>query len=376
MGKIYRISDNEKRLLHSIGDHPDMSLRDLLEHTDYKWERTVRRKITQLKEQPMLYGPYYDINYSKLCTTPLHTVYCIIESDLDQQYEPVISYLKLIEPLRFVFPILSSNKRLLTAGFISSDNAALVNLFKILREYGIITDYIIRVFRSKRLVDNPNLFGDFNPSLDTLLDPCDIPDMSLDYHDTAWNECDISILPYLEKGTKLIDILRQEKKLHKDWTYEQIKYSREKMVKNNLIKKRYVFDPFPAGHCVEFRLIFKTRDTALIPRVLYNFGRGERLLKGYAVLEEVGGKNCRLGSINCTSHPLFLKDLMRKLDHIDEIREKEIYTMRSFPLDENYSYGRPFELKYFDVETQKLGYPFHVYEEQIKEKIEGEVIVR
>ncbi|MBU7029289.1 MAG: hypothetical protein HXS48_20295 [Theionarchaea archaeon] len=375
MGKIYRMSDNEKKLLHTIGEHPEMSTKELLEHTNYKWERTIKRKIKQLKGQPMLYGPYYDINYSKLCTNPLHKLYCILELDIDQNYETVIPYLKVIEPLRFIFPILSSHKRLLTAGFFSSDNAAMITIFDMLKKNGIITDYIVRVFRSKRLIENPNLFGDPNPKLDTLLNPCDIPDMSLDPHDTMWNECDLSILPYLERGTKLIDIIREEKKAQRTWTYEQAKYSRKKMVKHDLIKKRYVFDPFPPGQCVEFRLFFKTKDAAFIPRILYNFARGERLLKGYALVKELGDKPCSLGSINCTSHPLFLKDLMHKLDRIDEIKEKEIYTMRSFPPEENYSFGRPIDLKYFDFETQTLEYPYHVYEEKIKERIEGEVIL-
>lgn len=376
MGKNNRITDSEKELLHTIGKNPEASMKELLSHTKYKWEKTIKRKIKQLKEQPVLYGPLYDTNYPKLCKNPFHKLHCILDLDLDQNCETVISYLKLIEPLRFVIPILSSHRKLLTAGFSSSDNAAMVTIFEILKENGIISDYIIRAFRSKRIVENPNLFGDFNPSLDDLLTPCSIPDMSLDHHDTAWTECDISVLPYLEGGAKLIDILREEKKVQKNWTYEQIKYSREKMAKNGLIKKGYVFDPFPPPQCVEFRLIFKAKDAALIPRILYNFGKGERLLKGYAVLQELGGKKCKLGSINCTSHPLFLKDLIHKLDSIDEIREKEIYTMRSFPPAENYFFIRPLELKYFDVDKQTLEYPYRVYEEKIREKIECEIVVR
>ena len=370
MGKNNRITQSEKELLHAVGNHPDASMKELLNYTSYKWERTINRKIKQLREQPILYGPYHYLNYSKVCVNPLHRLYCVLELDLDQRYERVISYLKLIEPIKFVFPILTSHKKLLTGEFFSSNDAAMVNIFKILKENGIITDFRIRVYRSKLLFENPNLYADFNPSLDNLLDPCDIPDMSLDHHDTAWNTCDMSILPYMGRCPKLIHVLREEKKADRNWTYEQIKYSREKMITHGLIRKSYVFDPFPPGQCVEFRLFFKTKDEELIPRILYNFAKGERLLRVYAVFEELGGKNCRMGSINFTSHPLFLKDLSHNLDHTDQIREKEIYTMRSFPPDNTLSYSRPFVSKYFDVETQKLEYPYHIYEEKIKEKIE------
>ncbi len=198
MGKIYRMSDNEKRLLHCIGENPDMPMKELLEHTNYKWERTIKRKIKQLKELPILYGPNYDINYSKLCKNPLYKLYCVLELDLNQRYETVVSYLKLIEPVRWAFPMLSSYKKVLTTGFLSSDNAAMFNMFEMLKESNIITDYVVRVFCSKRLIENPNLFGDPNPPLDTLLNPCDIPDMSFDHHDTCWSKCDISALQHLE----------------------------------------------------------------------------------------------------------------------------------------------------------------------------------
>jgi len=65
---------------------------------------------------------------------------------------------------------------------------------------------------------------------------------------------------------------------------------------------------------------------------------------------------------------------MHKLDYRDEIKEAEIYTMRSFPLY-NYSFIRPIILQYFDFETQTLEYPYHPYKEEIKEQIERKVIL-
>jgi hypothetical protein len=367
-----RITDSEKQLLHAVGTHPEASMKQLLEYTEYKWERTMRRKLNRLKELEILQGPAYDFNYTKLCKTPLYKLLCIVESS--QNLDTVISHLKVIEPLLWIFPVMSSHKRMLNAGFLSTDNTAMVNILHILKDNNIITDFVVRVFCSKRMIECPNLFGDINPSLDTLVDPCDIPDMSLEQYDTEWNECDVRILPHLMKGERLINILRKENNCHSDLTYEQIKYSREKMVKHNLIKKIYSFYPFPPEQCVEFQLFLEIEDIALIPRIIYNFARGERVFKQYALFGEWGSTSL-LGSTCCTSHPLFLRDLMRKLDEIDQITEKEIYQMRSFPPRQYYYYHPP-EFKYFDFETQTLEYPYYLYEERIKEKIECEAIIQ
>lgn len=370
MGKKNRITENEKELLHSIGNYPDMPVKELFKHTKYTWERTVLRKIKELREHHILSGPFYDINYTKLCKNPLHKLLCIVESN--QDLGTVISYLKEIGSLLWTFPVLSSHKRMLNAGFFSTNDAAMADLLQLLKDNNVITDYSIRVFSTRRMIENPNLFGDFNPPLTNLLEPCHMPDMSLLQYDTEWNECDIKILPYLAGGAKLIEILRKEN-LRKSLTYEQVKYARRKMVKNNLIEKRYIFTPLPVDNCVEFQMFMNLDDTALAPRIVYNFAKGERVYKQYALFEE-WGTNTILASTSCRSHPLFLRDLTRKLDEIDEIKETEIYLMRSSS-SKKYSYHSPPEFSWFDFDEQTLKYPYDVYEEKIKEKIEGELIV-
>ncbi|MBU7019139.1 MAG: hypothetical protein HXS44_16635 [Theionarchaea archaeon] len=221
------------------------------------------------------------------------------------------------------------------------------------------------------MIENPNLFGDFNPPLTTLLDPCDIPDMSLEKHDTDLNECDIRVLPYIEKGMRLIDILRKGH-LQGVLTYEQIKYSREKMRKCKLIEKKYSIIPFSHDQCVEFQLFMKIEDENLIPRIVYNFARGGRVFKQYAVFEELRSNNL-LGSTSCLCHPLFFRDVMEKLDLIDKISEKEIYMRRSFSY-EDYIFCQS-RFKHFDTETQTLHYPYHVYEEKIKKRLEEEHLI-
>ena len=366
MKKIYEMSDSEKQLLQVIGKNPDLSVKSLLEHTNYKWERTAKRRIAQLKEQHILEGPFYDLNYSKLTRNNLHKIACILETN--QSYETLLSYLRIIEPLRWVYPVLSPHKKMLIAAFFSSNDRALQSIFQVLKDNNIITDYIIRVWNTKRLMEIPNLSGDFNPPLDRLLEPCTLPDMSLPRHDTVWSACDVAIIPYVEIGEQLVQILREERKQFRKWTYEQIKYSREKMIENGLIEKIYVVNPFPPEQCAHFQFFFKTDDIDLTRRILYNFARGERVTKQYVLCGD-------WGMTVCASHPMFVKDLMGKLDDVEEITEREVFQKRSFPPGRYCIDQSPEYTTYFDFESQTLEFPYHIYREEIEEKIEHERLV-
>ena len=60
---------------------------------------------------------------------------------------------------------------------------------------------------------------------------------------------------------------------------------------------------------------------------------------------------------------------MPKLNRIDEIVEKEIYPLRSVT-ERGSILSMPLVLQYFDFDSQTLYYPYHVYREKIKEKLE------
>jgi hypothetical protein len=357
------LSESEKELLNVLGTNSDMTLKQLVDRTQYKRVNTIIKKIEEFKNQGILYGPFHEIDYSKLCKNFLRTVICILE--LAMSYETVVSYLTLIEPIRRLYPVLSPRKEFINTLFLTSDVAELKCLFQMLTENGVLADYTVRIPTHKKIMESPNFFGDPTPSLDNLLDSCTVPDMSLGSHDTTWNACDISILNYFRtgyKGGKLIEILKAEKKLNKSWTYEQIKYSHRKMLKNGLIKKRYFMFPFSYDQCTDFNLYVKTEDRDLTQRIIYNFARGERVSKEYMLCEE-------WGYVGFASHPQFLTGLMPKLNRIDEIVEKEIYPLRSVT-ERGSIRSMPLVLEYFDVDNQTLYYPYHVYQEKIKEKSE------
>jgi len=366
MTQQYQLTDNEKQLLTVLGRHPDMSMNELLNNTPYKQVSTVVKKVNQFKERTIISGPVYSVDYGKLCVNTLHRLYCIVE--LKRDYETVISYLKLIEPLIWVYPVLSSRKELVNVGLLSSDDAEVSALLQLLKDNNIITDYIVRARRDKRIIENPNFFGDPVPSLDNLLSPCELPTTSFGEYDTEWNECDIRTLAYLYggyEGIKLTKIQKKERILHdRIWKYQQVRYSYEKMVKNKLIEKEYYIAPFPLDRCADFYLFLKTEDMHLTRRILCNFARGGRVLKEYMLYDN-------WGTVGCVCHPLFVADLMHELDQVDEITERELYRVRSFPPGIFYA-GEHTEFNYYNVETQRLEYPYSRYRGKIKEKLERE----
>jgi len=367
MVQEYQLNDNEKELLTVLGRNPEMPLKELVNCTKYKRKSSIVRKIKQFKEQDILWGPVFDVDYGKLCKNPLYRLFCILE--LGKGYKTVLEYLKLIEPLVWIYPVLSSRKELLGVGFLSSNNTEVEALLQLLKESNIITDYIVRARCHRDVRETPNFFGDPIPSLDNLLDPCEYPDTSFGQHDTEWNECDIATFSHLQggyKSIKLIEILKKERKLHnREWKYAQIKYSYEKMLKNKLIWKIYFINPYPLDQCADFFLFLRADDTKLIQTILFNFARGGRIYREYALYGD-------WGLMGCVCHPAFVTGLMHRLDQIEEITRKELYHLRSVPPGIAYV-GEHSEFKYYDIETQKLEYPYHLFKEKIEEKLENEL---
>ena len=364
MRELYKMSDNEKKLLTVLGNRPELPLTALLAYTTYKRMSSVARHIKRFRECNMLWGPVHTVDYGKLCKNPIYKLYCIIE--LTQSYERAIPYLQLIEPLVWAYPVLSSHTELLNVGFLSSNNEKVTTLLQMLKDNNIIAQFSVRPCGQRGVINNPDFFGDAMPSLDNLLEPCDLLDMSLGCYHTVWSDCDIRTLSYLQgfNAMKLIDIMRKERKLNREWTYEQIKYAREKIIKNKLVEKNYLVAPFPQHQCADFYLFIKTEDITLTQRILSNFAKGGRIHKEYTLCGD-------WGIAGFMSHPLFLTDLMHKLDQVEEIYEKELYHIRSFPPGVLYV-GEHAEFNWYDVDTQTLEYPYHVFKEKIKEHLERE----
>ena len=363
MRESRHLGEKEKKLLNALGSQPDISQKELLKLTTYRRTSSVSRKIEQFKEENYLSGPTYAVDLGKLSKNPVSGFRCRVEYEKD--IDTVIEYLQIIEPLIWVYPVLSSHKGLLNTLLLSSDERKLESLLQLLKDNNIITDYGFRVSRYHLKVENPNFYGDPLPSLDNLLEPCEFPDLSYGCHSTTWNECDIRTLTYVVGGfesIKLMDILRNERKLHnKEWTYEQIKYSFEKMSRNKLISKFYLISPFPHDECTSFYLFIRADDRVTTQRIVYNFARGGRIHREYGFCGD-------WGMMGCISHPQFVVDLMHKLDVIEEIKWKELYILRSFTSGVQYA-GKYSEFDYFDVETQTLEYPYDVFREKIEKKL-------
>lgn len=360
------MNENEKKLLTVLGKNPEFSVKELTDHTPYKWESSVARKIRTLKEQNYIMGPTYFLDCGKLCKNPFHKLTCFVE--LNQNKKTVMEYLQLIKPLEWTYPVLSSRKELLGFAILSSNDIEIEALLHLLKMYGVISDYVIRVRAHKMILENPNFFRDSVPSLDALCDPNEFPDISYGCHTTDWTQCDIRVLSYLYGNTEnisLIDIMREEKQVYgKKWGYDQIKYAYRKMCEKNLIEKVYFVHPYPLQECADFYLFLKTDDITITKNIVYNFGRDHRMHREYTICDE-------WGLIGCICHPLFVVNLLHKLDQIPEITQKELYHLRSYPPGVSFV-NQHSTFDCFDIDTQTLEYPYHEFREKILKKLEND----
>lgn len=67
--KIRELTDKEKKLLNALGTHPDIPLKDLIEHTTYKRVSSVVRKLEEFKTQRIVRGPLYETNLGYLVSS-------------------------------------------------------------------------------------------------------------------------------------------------------------------------------------------------------------------------------------------------------------------------------------------------------------------
>lgn len=364
MEKQYHPNENEKMLLTYLGKNPEASTKELQNHTTYRRKNSVVRKINQLKKQRIVIGPAHLVDYGKLCRNSVCRLICILE--LNETYQTVVSYLKLIQPLISLYPVLSAHKEVLFVTFLTSDRREIGSLLQLLKENRIINDYIMRQPDGMTIMENPDFSGDLVPSLDNLLAPCQFPDMSFGMYDTEWGACDIAVVSQLHGGhepMKLMDILKRERTLlNRTWTYDQIKYSYRKMLERRLIRKIHFVCPLPLGQCSDFYLFLKTKDRVSTERILFNFARGARLYREYSRCQD-------WGMIGCVAHPQFLLNLMYTLDQIEEITEKELYHLR-YPSHGVKYVGEHSEMKFYNIEEQTLEYPYHEFREHIKIKLD------
>ena len=373
----FHLSEKRERLLEILGRNPDESLDELARLSGFKNKTYLPRVTKQLKEKGYLSQPFYEVEYRTICRNRLTLVAVVVL--FTRNYEEIMALFKKIDSYLRFYPIFEQSFKKFIITFLASDVRKVKEIMDYLVKKGIIHYYDFYRQDVKYALTNPafrthsGIPAPSVPSLDNLLEETDICDLTWKkYSGLRLNHCDLSLLMNLEAGTgecKLSAIQQYERTVRKNsFSYAQLKESFAKLTREGIVKKKYYVYPIPKEKCFRFILLVRSDDFEKTGRLVFNFGKHARLQKSVTYWISYTDRKI-FGLIQCICDPLFLIDVLKKLDTYREIREKKFYFLRSYPL--TYWSSQSITTDYYDYKTQTLYYPYQKYFSEIREEADS-----
>lgn len=361
-------------ILQYLGKEPNITNEELAARSTYKNPVYVSAVKRKLKEEGHVSGPYYDVDLGRMTKNRLTRFIAVLMFRKD--YPFIINLLKTIDCFVTLYPVFEQSFKMLIASFVCSDEAGLNRIFDYLLECGILVHYDVYTQKDKWYLRNPAFVdkgSSMIPSLDGLLAPVDIPDVSAgDFCGVPLTQCDLSLIEDLFigiGGCNLRKIGQYERKREGVLlTYSDLKLSLKKLLKYNIISRYYNVYPIPRQKCSRFILLMRSSQREKTDRLLFNFGKGARIQERLTYWKSLSD-NTVYGVVQCVCHPSFLIKLLQDLDKYQEIEDKKFYFLRSFPA--SYWVMQTITTTYYNPETCTLHYPYAVYLKKIKTALEG-----
>lgn len=352
------IPENDKIILNKLGKNADTSISELLAFTKYKRKSSVYNRIRNLREEEYLFGPYFDINYNAIGANKLFSVFVLADYNL-QFKDLVLEAMKKINCWTMIYPVRTAESYL---GIYQCNNwNYTASLFSLMRKWGWLKGFSVHKSEYRRLIQNPNFFGDFLPSEDYQIPEGELPpykyeDLNIDFEFT---KTDLIIIKHLSRQTCHLTRIRDLEYHYYGLRlkYHDLKRSYEKLEKSGiLIKKNYLMLPLPADMCSLFFLFSKGKNFRSHLKMIACFGKDLRLTKVFVAV----GK----GVISYfLAHPLLEVKILGMLENDDTYAN--IYGIKSYPSTE-FSV-QTFNDDYFDVDSQRWVFPYSEFKEEIKE---------
>jgi len=373
-----RLTEKRGKLLEILGKKPDLTLKQLADMLDFKNHTYIPRIVKQLRGAGYLSYPFYEIEYRKICRNRL-TLAAVIAL-FKRDYRDIMAILKRIDSYLRFYPIFEQSFKKFVVTFLSSDIRRIKEIMDYLVKKGIFKYYDFYRQDGKFLLINPTFYEPSSgnptttiPKLNNLLEETEIPDLRWEkFSGTKLNFCDLRLLEDLEAGIgecKLPEIQIFERNIKRNnFSYSQLKESFKKLSEKGLIKKKYYVYPIPKEKCYRFLLLLRSDDFEKTRRLVFNFGKNARIQRSVSYWISYTDKKI-YGMIQCMCDPLFLLEILRKLDTYEAIKEKKFYFLRSYPA--NYWASQSITTDYYDYENQTLHYPYKKYLAEIKEVVDS-----
>lgn len=351
------IPENDKIILNKLGKNADTPMSKLLACTKYRRESSVYKRIRNLREKEYLFGPYFDINYRAIGANKLFSVY--VFADYNVLFKDVVlEAMRKINCWTMIYPVRTAESYI---GLYQCNNGNYIShLFNLMKKWGWLKNFSVYKSENRRLIQNPNFFGDFLPSERCYMEeeppPHQYEDLNIAFE---FSKTDLVILKHLSRQTCHLTKIRDLEYYYYGLklTYHDLKQSYERLEKSGvLIKKIYLMFPLPVNMCSLFFLHSKGKNFKSHLKMIANFGKNLRLTKAFTVF---GNEVISYFS----AHPLLEGKILGLLEDNDTY--VNIYGIKTYPSTE--LSVQTFNDDYFDVHNQKWVFPYSAFKEEIKE---------
>lgn len=400
------LSKREKLLLQLMGKYPDLTNEELSRIIGFKYAEYVSTLQKKLRKREYLVGPFMFPDWKRIFRNKVFRVYAFIM--FDKTYDCIKSLLKEIDCWYIFYPLEEGIFRKYLVGFFNTDTENLRKIFDYLKNEGIIHYYHLFEQEDNWEIINPTFLIDdaeapIEPDFEHLLDETSIPDLtygsftsiSLDKvaqllitHLCVGREgCDLKKIVRYEKNyrkeqrTILKEMLRKEKQektrkklkaglreLKGDLSLKEFREVYQLLIEHGVLQKVYYIWPFPRSTCSTFWLFLKGDSLEASKRAIFNFGREVRIFTRVCLVQSVETGE-RYGAVFATGDPFLGGKLMKALDQHDEIKDRKLFPVRSYPA--SYWEGQTVSIEgYYNPETQTLDYPYNLFYERVKQKVE------
>jgi DNA-binding Lrp family transcriptional regulator len=358
MAKIKELNEKEKKILNILGENPNVSIKEFMDITGYKWPSTVSQKINKFEKMGYLRkGPYYEINLSSVGKNQLYFVYTDIRFP-SQYRDLVFNLIKQFECWRWIYPTIDTNRFFVL--FQVNHYNQIGKLLNMLKENDIIS-YEMFTSQNRWILTNPNFFGKeipklTEPDLDNPVPDISYPDLNLSI---TWREVDLRLMQYLQILTdNLRKIQKMEyKRFGNFWQYHQLKHSFKKIIDSGIVYgKSHHLRPYPIDECSTLLLFLECKDQTFLLQLMDQFAEEGRIHKVYTLAGDTG-------LMFLWASPRVMLNLLHYFDEFSDL-EVRVAPLRTH--NSKYLAKQSFHAEHFDIESQRWIFPYSIYEKEVK----------
>lgn len=404
------LSKKEKQLLQLMGKQPYLTNEELCKIIGFKYSEYVLTLQKKLRKRGYFDGPIMFPDFGKIFKNKVSRVYAFIL--FDRTYDYIISLLQEIDCWLYFYPLEEGIFRKYLVCFMNTDTQKLKRIFDYIRDKGVIHYYHLFEQGGNWKIINPTfLINDLEvpiePNFDHLLDNNAVPNLEygsfaditlnkavqllLEHLSVGRGECDLKKIVRIEEAyrkkfrAELKEELQKEvreerrkvlnaklRELRGDLSLREFRDAYQLLTDHGVLEKVYYVWPFPQPRST-FWLLLKCTSPEIAQRIVFNFGRDVRVFTRVSMFQSVE-TGVWYGTLYAVGDASLGQRLMTDLDQFEEIEDRKLFPVRSYPASHWKSQTISIE-GYYNPDTQTLEYPYDLSYERVKQKLEEEISI-